>query len=180
MKRLMIFPILCALISVPLLAQSVSEQQMIQTMSSAAAEIRTIQCSFRQTRHVKMLKEEQVSLGRMFCRQPDKLLWEYTSPRKETISTEGEAWKGAMARMIMKLVAGKALTDSKAFQVTAVEMPTEYVATLVPQRKDLKRIYTQLVLHFDVRQATVTQVEMYEKNGDRTVIELYDIRVNED
>jgi len=180
MKRLLIFSILCALISVPLFAQNQSQEQIIQEMASAAREIRTVRCNFKQTKHMKMLREGQVSEGRMFCQQPDKLVWEYLSPRQETISTDAEAWKGAMARMIMKLVAGQALTDSKAFQVTVKQIPGKYEATLIPLRKDLKRLYTKLVLHYDLKQATVTQVEMYEKTGDRTLIELFDIQINED
>ena len=80
--------------------------------------------------------------------------------------------------MIMNSVAGKYLTDNKTFQVTAKEMPTEYVATLLPLRKDIKRLYTKLVLHFNLGQSTVTQVEIFEKSGDRTVIDLQDIRIN--
>lgn len=167
------------LLVIALSAQGLSEQQMIQEMASAARGIRTVRCNFKQTKHMKMLREGQVSEGRMFCQQPDKLLWEYLSPRQETISTDAEAWKGAMARMIMKLVAGQALTDNKAFQVTVKQMPGKYEATLIPLRKDLKRLYTKLVLHYDLGQATVTQVEMYEKNGDHTLIELFDIRINE-
>ena len=179
MKEILL-SILCLLLALPLSAQDQSQEQMIQEMASAARGIRTVRCNFRQTKHMKMLRDGQVSEGRMFCQQPDKLLWEYLSPRQETISTDAEAWKGAMARMIMKLVAGQALTDSKAFQVTVKQLPGKYEATLIPLRKDLKRLYTKLVLHYDLGQATVTQVEMYEKTGDRTIIELFDIQINED
>ena len=81
--------------------------------------------------------------------------------------------------MIMNSVAGKCLTDSKAFQVSAKEMPTEYVATLIPLKKDMKRMYAKIVLHFDTKQSTVTEVELHEKNGDRTIIELHGIHINE-
>ena len=83
-----------------------------------------------------------------------------------------------MARLIMNSMTGKSLTDSSMFQVTAEEKPTEYVATLVPQRNEMKRIFTKLVLHFDLKQSTVTEVELHEKNGDKTIIELHDIRIN--
>jgi len=178
MKEILL-SILCLSLALPLSAQDQSQEQMIQEMASAARGIRTVRCNFKQTKHMKMLRDGQVSEGRMFCQQPDKLIWEYLSPRQETISTDAEAWKGAMARMIMKLVAGQALTDSKAFQVTVKQLPGKYEATLIPLRKDLKRLYTKLVLHYDLGQATVTQVEMYEKTGDHTLIELFDIRINE-
>ena len=185
MKIAVLFFVLCSSFFT-LCAQPLSEREIIEKMAAAAREIRTVQCDFTQIKHTKLLKKEQVSEGRMFCQQPDKLRWEYTSPRASVIlldGTEGEGPKnkfiGSMARLIMNSVAGKSLTDSKTFQVTAEERPTAYVATLIPLRKDLKRIYTKLVLHFDIQQSTVTRVEMHEKNGDYTVIDLRGIRINE-
>ena len=184
MKRLL-FTTLYFLIFIPLMAQQLSEQEIIQKMASAAKEIKTVQADFTQTKYMKMLAKEMVSEGKMYCQQPDKLRWEYTSPRANVIilnGTEGSGTKNKfvreMARLIMKLVAGQGLTDSSTFQVTAEELPTEYVATLLPLKKEMKQFYTKLVLHFDNKQSTVTEVELYEKNGDRTVIELHDIRIN--
>lgn len=170
-----------------LFAQGTSEQEIIQRMTAAAEKIKTVRCDFTQTKHTKMLKGEQVSKGKMFCQQPDQLRWEYTSPRASTLVLDGtessldgakNKFMGEMARMIMSSVAGKCLTDSKAFQVSAKEMPAEYVATLLPLRKDMKRMYAKLVLHFDTKQSTVNKVELHEKNGDRTIIELHDIQIN--
>lgn len=192
MKRL-ILAIGYWLLVAALMAQSLSEQQIIEKMVSAAQQIKTVQCTFTQTRHMKMLSKEMVSQGKMSCQQPDKLRWEYTSPKATTLilnGTEARLKKGdaanasqnkfigEMARLIMNSVAGKCLADSKTFQVTAKESPTQYEATLLPLRKDIKRIYTKLVLHFDLSKATVTEVELYEKGGDRTVIELHDIQIN--
>ena len=33
-------------------------------------------------------------------------------------------------------------------------------------------------LHYNIKQETVTGVELHEKNGDKTLIELHDIRIN--
>ena len=182
------------LLIVALSAQTTSEQKIIQEMTAAAERIKTIQCEFTQTRYMKMLSKEQVSKGKMFCQQPDKLRWEYVSPKASALIMDGanvrmtksdtgnesrNKFVGEMARMIMNSVAGKCLTDSKSFLVSAQETPTEYVASLLPQKKEMKRMYTKLVLHFDLKQSTVTEIEMYEKSGDRTVIELRDIRINE-
>ena len=191
MKRYILFTIYCLLFTV-LAAQGLSEQKIIEKMASAAEKIKTVECNFTQTKQSKMLSKPQMSEGKMFCQQPDKLRWEYTSPRASTLVLEGTEARllkgneqearnkfiGEMARMIMNCVAGKNLTDNKTFQVSAKEMPTEYVATLVPQRKDMKRLYTKLVLHYDLKQETVTEIELYEKNGDRTLIELHDIQIN--
>ena len=191
MKRFILSVVYC-LLPVVMAAQGLSEQKMIEKMAAAAEKIKTVECSFTQTKQSKMLRGAQVSEGKMFCQQPDKLRWEYTSPQASTLVLDGAEARllkgneqearnkfiGEMARMIMNCVAGKNLTDNKTFQVSAKEMPTEYVATLVPQRKDMKRLYTKLVLHYDLKQETVTEIELYEKNGDRTLIELHDIQIN--
>ncbi|MBO7471809.1 MAG: outer membrane lipoprotein carrier protein LolA [Bacteroidaceae bacterium] len=191
MKRYLL-SIVCCLLSVVLNAQGLSEQKIIQKMTASAEAIQTVKCNFTQKKQSKMLKGEQVSEGKMFCQQPDKLRWEYTSPKPSTLVLDGtkaqllkggeqgtrNKFVGEMARMIMNSVAGKCLTDSKTFLVSAKEMPTKYVATLVPQKKDMKRLYAKLVLHYDIKQETVTEIELYEKNGDRTLIELHDISIN--
>ena len=191
MKRY-ILSVVCCLLSVVLTAQGLSEQKIIQKMASAAEKIKTVQCNFTQRKQSKMLKGEQVSEGKMYCQQPDKLRWEYTSPRASTLVLDGNEARllkgteqgtrnkfiASMARMIMNSVAGKDLTDNKTFQVTAKEVPTKYVATLIPLKKDMKRLYSKLILHFDIKQETVTEIELHEKNGDRTIIELHDIQIN--
>ena len=192
MKRY-ILSFVCCLLSVVLYAQGLSEQKIIQKMTASAESIKTVQCNFTQTKRMKMLSKEQVSQGKMFCQQPDKLRWEYTSPRSSTLILDGtnvrllkgdsdnggrNKFMGEMARLIMNSVAGKCLTDSKAFQVSAKELPTEYIATLLPLKKEMKRLYTKLVLHFDTKQSTVTKVELHEKNGDQTIIDLHDIQIN--
>ena len=192
--------IVCCLLAVALPAQTLSEQDIIKKMASAAEKTRTVRADFTQTKYSKMLKNAQTSQGKLFCELPDKLRWE-ASPRKGARSKEQGAREyqqpeqyscslppapcplkgvgGKIARMIMSCVSGKCLTDSKAFQVSARCIhPGEYVAELLPLKKEMKRMYAKLVLHFDVKEETVNEVELYEKNGDRTVIKLHDIRIN--
>ena len=42
----------------------------------------------------------------------------------------------------------------------------------------LRQMFTQIVLHYDRGQSVVTKVEMLEKNGDCTAIELSSINLN--
>ena len=46
------------------------------------------------------------------------------------------------------------------------------------KRKELKQLWDRLVLHFDVANQVVSTVEMYEKNGDHTIIQMQDVVVN--
>ena len=55
-------------------------RQMGEQISKAAQAIKTLQCTFRQTKTLRILKNKMVSKGKMFYTQPTQLRWEYTTP----------------------------------------------------------------------------------------------------
>ena len=159
--------------------------------------MKTMQCDFVQTKHLKMLNDKMVAKGRMYYQQPNRLRWEYTSPysyvfilngdkvllknqqRNDVIDTNQNKLFREIARIMMNTVVGKCLSDDKDFKTTLVETPTEWVATLLPQRKDMKQMFQKVVLHFNRQKAMVSLVELIEKKGDKTIIELKNVRANE-
>lgn len=174
---------------------------IIQEISAASSRIQSLQCTFIQTKHIAMLNDKLVSRGKIIYQQPDKLLWQYTIPysytfiinRQQVIIRNGQRTDvidanrnrvfKEIARMMMNSLRGQCLTDNKSFQVTVSSGRTqgtglEYIATLVPKRKELKQLWDRLVLHFDVVNQVVSTVEMYEKNGDHTIIQMQDVVVN--
>ena len=177
-------------------ASAQSQQQIIKQISTAAQQMKTMQCSFTQTKHLKMLNDKMVSKGRMYYQQPNKLRWEYTTPytytfilndtkvllkkgtRNDVINVNQNKMFREIARMMMNSVVGQCLTDTKSFKTTIATTATEYVATLLPQKKDMKQMWTKLVVHFNRQKAVVSTVEMYEKNGDSTVIEMQNVKTN--
>ena len=54
----------------------------------------------------------------------------------------------------------------------------EYQAILVPKRKEMKQLWNRLVLHFDVANKILSTIEMFEKNGDHTIIEMQHVVLN--
>ena len=124
------------------------------------------------------------------------LRWEYTSPytytfilnndkvllknkkRNDVIDVNQNKVFREIARIMMNSVVGNCLQDDKSFKSSISVVGGEWVATLLPLRKDMKQLFQSIVLHFSQRQAVVTQVELTEKNGDKTVIELKNIKTN--
>lgn len=175
-------------------AQTPQERQAIQQVSRAAAAMKTMQADFVQTKHLRMLGEKMVSRGRMCYQQSDKLRWEYTKPYAYTFILNGNSVmmsKGGhrdvvdvnrnkvfreIARMMMSSVVGTCLTDSRNFKVSMTVDKHTYTATLLPQKKDVKAMFTRIVLVFNRRTSVVSKVTMYEKNGDRTEITLDNVR----
>ncbi len=179
-----------------LMAQQ-SDTQIRQKISQIASSIKTMQCDFIQTKHLKMLNDDMVSKGRMYYQQSNRLRWEYTTPytytfiinndkvllknsqRNDVIDVNKNKLFKEIARIMMNSVVGSCLNDEKSFKSSISVSGGEWVATLLPQRKDMKQMFQKIVLHFSQKLAMVTQVELIEKNGDKTFIDLKNIRTNE-
>lgn len=195
MKRF-IYTILFCAVSLFSFAQSQKEQQIIDKIAKSAQDMKSMQCNFVQTKHLKMLNDKMVSNGIMYYQQPNKLRWEYTSPysytfilndskvllkkgeRNDVIDVNQNKMFKEIARMMMNSVVGKCLSDKKSFKTSIKEEQSEYVATLIPLKSDMKKMWSKLILHFDRKLSSVIKVEMHEKNGDKTIIELKNTQIN--
>ena len=196
MKRLLILLFVFVSVHLSLTAQQ-SEAQIRQAITQAASAMKTMQCDFTQTKHLRMLNDKMTSKGRMYYQQTNRLRWEYTSPysytfilnddkvllknaqRNDVIDVNKNKLFREIARIMMNSVVGTSLTDDKSFKSTIATNGSEWTATLLPQRKDLRQLFQKIILHFNRTNAMVKQVELIERNGDKTVIELNNIRTNE-
>ncbi|MCQ2383274.1 MAG: outer membrane lipoprotein carrier protein LolA [Paludibacteraceae bacterium] len=196
MKRLFTTLFLVLSLFGRLAAQTINEQQIISEISKSTSSIKTMQCDFVQTKSLKMLGDKMVSKGKMYCQQPSKLRWEYTTPytytfvlndnnvmlksgsRSDVIDINQNKMFKEIARIMMNSVLGKLLTEKKDFSVTVKQNGKQYVATLTPLRKDLKQMFTHILLHYDIKEKMVKTVVLKEKNGDSTTIELTNIKKN--
>lgn len=196
MKRLL-FLILILSHIIPLSAQQLTEEQIKQKVNQTASAMKTMQCDFVQTKHLKMLNNDFVSHGKMYYQQSNKLRWEYTSPysytfilnndqvllknkqRNDLIDVKQNKLFREIVRIMMSSVVGNCLADDKNYKVSIATIGNEWVATLLPQRKDMKQMFPKLILHFNAKKSVVNNVELYDKNGEKTIIELKNIRINE-
>ena len=178
-------------------AQSLNEAQIKQKINQTASAVKTMQCDFVQTKHLKLLNDKLVSKGKMYYQKSDKLRWEYLSPytytfilnadkvllknqkRNDVIDVKQNKIFKEIARIMMNSVVGNCLTDDKSFKTSLTATSTEWIATLLPQRKDMKGMFQKIILHFNKQKGQVAQVELIEKNGDKTLIELKNTVLNE-
>ncbi len=172
------------------------QQDAITKINASAAALKSMDCSFVQAKNLSMLNEKMVSKGRMVYRQSDKLRWEYTSPyqylfifngtkvyvgnksRKDVIDTNSNKVFKEVARIMMNTVTGKALSNQTDFTVSVASNGSSYVVTLVPKKKDLKQMFSKIVLTFTKSDIMISEVDIYEKNGDRSNIVLKNIVTN--
>lgn len=196
MKSFLVFLMALCLGLTSVSAQKVDEAKVIQQINAVASSMKTMQCEFVQTKYLKMLNDKMVSRGKMYYQQSDKLRWEYTSPytyafvlngskvliskgkRNDVINVNQSKFFKEIARIMMNSVVGKCLTDKKDFKVSISGTTTEYVATLYPQQKQMQQMFQKIILHFNKAKSTVSKVELVEKKGDKTIIELKNVKTN--
>lgn len=196
MKRVLFSLMALCLCLLNLSAQKIDEAKVKQQINAVASNMKTMQCDFVQTKYLKMLNDKMVSRGKMYNQQSNKLRWEYTSPytytfvlngskvliskgkRSDVINVNQSKFFKEIARIMMNSVVGKCLTDSKDFKVSLTGASAEYVATLYPQQKQMKQMFQKIILHFNKQKSTVSKVELIEKKGDRTIIELKNVKSN--
>lgn len=196
MKKLLLSLVLMLVCASAAFAQSAADAKIIQQINAVASKMRTMQCDFVQTKHMKMLNDKMVSHGKMYYQQSDKLRWEYTSPytytfvlngskvllskgkRNDVINVNQSKFFKEIARIMMNSVVGKCLSDKKDFRTSIATTNSEWIATLVPQRKEMKQMFQKIVLHFNKSRKMVSTVELVEKKGDRTVIQLTNVKTN--
>lgn len=196
MKRVLFFLMALCLCLLNLSAQKIDEAKVKQQINAVASKMKTMQCDFVQTKYLKMLNDKMVSRGKMYYQQSNKLRWEYTYPytytfvlngskvliskgkRSDVINVNQSKFFKEIARIMMNSVVGKCLTDSKDFKVSLTGASAEYVATLYPQQKQMKQMFQKIILHFNKQKSTVSKVELIEKKGDRTIIELKNVKSN--
>ncbi len=181
--------------TVPLQAQNVDNE--LHRISKVAASINTMECDFVQKKCMKMLNEEMVSRGKLYYSKADHLRWEYTKPyqyifiingtevllnkgqRTDKINVNQNKVFKEIARIMMNSVIGKTLTDSKDFETSLNSVNDEWIATMVPRRSNMKKMFKTIKLHFSKKVSMVSSVEITEFNGDITHIELKNVKINE-
>ena len=159
--------------------------------------MQTMQCRFVQSKTMSMLAEPSVSEGKMYFASPDRLRWEYVKPYAFALVVNGErivkitddqveALDGNSGRMyqgitsmIMGSASGKKLFDATTFDIVLYDDGAYWKAEMTPKRRDMKRMFSQLVFHFDKKTQVIDHVEFLDPKGDNTVIRFEEIRLNE-
>lgn len=188
---LMFFPALC-----PLLAQNVD---MLGAIRRSASELSSLECEFTQKRISEMLTEPVYSNGKMYYCNPDMLRWEYTSPvnmafilkcnrvqmmrdgRIEEYGVNANKMMGEIARLILGSVSGQTIDDSRDYEVSVREEIDDgsWAVTLIPKRKDLKKMWKQIVLYYDPIKKHAKSIRLIEPSGDSTLVMFKNVRLNE-
>ena len=179
----------------PRLSEKQSQEVMSQ-LSQAAASMQSMQCRFVQEKTSSMLAEPSVSEGVMYFVAPDKMRWEYVKPYAFALVVNGdrivkvtdgktEVLDGKSGRMyqgmvglIMGSATGKKLFDTTVFDIALYDDYSFWRADMTPKRRDMKRMFSQLVFRFDKKTNGISQVEFKDAGGDVTSIRFEEMKLN--
>ena len=200
MKKLLLSLMFVA-VSLMVTAQTqLSENQtneVIASLTKAAASMQSMQCRFVQEKTSSMLAEPQIAEGRMYYAAPDRMRWEYTTPYAFALVVNGERlvkvtdgkaevlegnagrmYQG-MVNLIMGSASGKKLFDTTVFDIVFYDDNGFWRADMTPKRRDMKRMFSQLVFRLDKKTNGSSRVEFVEAGGGITSIRFEEIKVNE-
>ncbi len=158
-----------------------------QSVNAVSQKITSLSTDFTQFKHMDFLSNDIETSGKMFFKEPDKLLWQYKKPyqyaivfKNGKILIDDEGKKSAMDvgsskifAKLNKLIAGSVsgnLFDDREFAITCFKSKDFNVARLVPKDATLKKYIKQIELHFDKQQHTVSQVRLVESEQNYTKI----------
>jgi outer membrane lipoprotein carrier protein len=142
------------------------------------------------------MNDKLVSKGKMFYKQSSQLRWQYVSPyaytfiingnkvmmqsstKRNVIDVKSSRLFKSITQIMMNSVTGKSLSNSSDFKVRMFTGDGEWMAELTPVKKEMKQMFKVIKLYFNVKRGIVSTVEMVEKSGDNTVIELNNVQIN--
>ena len=171
-------------------------KEVMTSLTEAASSRKTMQCRFVQSKTMAMLAEPSVSEGTMHFASPDRLRWEYATPYAFALVVNGErivkvtdgnteVLEGNAGRMyqgivsmIMGSASGKKMFDATVFDIALFDDDAYWKAEMTPKRRDMKRMFSQLVFRFDKKTNGISRVEFNGSNGDITSIRFEEIKLN--
>lgn len=193
---ILLFSLLCSVASMAAGLTPQKQQEVISRINKATSGLKSMNCTFIQIKYLSLLSDKMVSEGKMYYKQPNKLRWEYTSPyqylfifngtkvyvgnksRKDVIDTQSNKVFKEVARIMMSTVTGTALSNTADFSIDVDNTNTSWKVTLVPKKKEMKKMFNKIELSFMKSNLMIEEINIYEKNNDRTNIKLKNISIN--
>ena len=189
--------LLCFLsVSAQQAANADESKRMVEQVCAAAGEMKSLECDFLQVKQLSLLQTAMTSKGKMYYKGGKLLCWQYTSPytytfvlnndkvmlksseKTDVVSVRSSKMFQQIARIMMNSITGRCLSDTEDFNVTMYGGDHEWRARLVPKQKELAQLFDYITLFIDPKLQMVTVVELVEKGGDTTRIEMKNVKKN--
>lgn len=174
-----------------------TQEELLETIALAADSTKCMYCQFKQTKTMAILEEPSLSEGFVIYKSPDKIHWEYTSPNNFALVVDGEqitkinngieedldakstrAYIG-LVNFIKSITTGKNLFDKSKFNIGIHDTGGLWKVVMQPKKNSIKRMFAVLTIYFEKTHNVVSEIEMTGTNGDRTIIQFFDVSIND-
>ncbi len=172
--------------------------QVFERLQAAAQSTRSLTSDFVQEKQLAIFDEPLISQGRFFYRQPDQLRWELVTPIASGFvlnGRKGQRWNSLSREVssfrvdsdpMMGIVAQQLLAWARVdidwlksrYRITLLaEQPVRL--QLFPRNQGEAGFIEQMQILFAIDSSHVTQVEMFEKGGDKTRLRFEQVQINQ-
>jgi len=172
------------------------KKEIVSKISQASRDMNTMQCDFTQVKELSFIDDQMSSKGKMFYKKTNKIRWEYTEPYQYVFSMDGKNGRmtiggktttipvnqsklfNEISKVMVSSVSGTGLVDSPDFDTEFFVGSNDNKVVLIPQKKEVKDLFSSIQLFVNKSDNRITSVELVEKSGDKTTITLKNIQVN--
>jgi len=172
-------------------------ESVLTEVQKRQKDVKSIEADFRQEKTLDLLAEPQVSEGTFAYVSPDKVRWDYKSPaRVVMLIADGRLtnWYPDLKRAdtlevtrfqdrIFKYMgAGSAIDELSSyfnFRFTEKKGSNAYRLDLAPKTKQIEQRVKSITIWIDRDTYLTNRIEYVEGDGDSTIYEFSNIRVNE-
>ncbi|WP_432412043.1 outer membrane lipoprotein carrier protein LolA [Rasiella sp. SM2506] len=175
---------------------SVKEQQIFKTkVQETANKITSIMSDFEQSKHLEMLSKPILSEGKLVFESPDKILWQYTSPKayqvifkdemlyvdndgkNDEIKLSSNKVFRSFNELIVNSIKGD-MFDESMFDISYFKISEGHLVKFFPKDKRMKRFISAFELTFTQNTGEVTKIKLVEPNNDYTLITFNNRKTN--
>lgn len=157
-------------------------------VSDAVRGVKTLDRKFEQVKKSSMTTVPTISKGTMHYESPDVMLWSYESPYSFSIEIRGDKMTArkdgqvmqlgakqqmglkSMMKMIVGMSSGSTLFDDRNFEWSMAESKDGYKVDMTPKNKNVKRMFSRVVLFFDKTTKNIKSLELTESDNSLTTI----------
>lgn len=154
----------------------------------AVKRVKSMDREFEQVKKSPMTTMPTVSTGKMHYESPDLMLWTYETPYSFSMEIRGDKMTArkdgqvmqlgskqqmglkSMMKMIVGMSSGNNLFDDRSFEWKMSEGDDGYKVDMKPKNKNVKRMFSNVVLYFEKKTKNIKSLELKESDGSLTTI----------
>ena len=176
-------------------ARTQDSQELLRKIAETSSAMTSFSADFKQVREVALLDAPAVSTGQMQYRNDGRILWRYITPSAYQIAftpTEvrinkgGESqvmglndnpFFGQLRTLLLGIMSGEQLTGDGRFQISIAQTNPEIVVRMIPVQRQIKRMFSEMLISFSPENYVVSTVVMNETDGSSTTIIFSSVKV---